>query len=175
MVRLATHAVSRFALHYFVRKWHRHLPRARPGDMSRFGVSPVGACLAGCVGVASVGRPAARKMPTGVLEVDRVATNGTANACSALYGAAARWARKHSDAMWLVTYTLYDEPGVSLKAAGWYRDPWYRGRRQPKWTVAGASRADRQGPVAERKQRWWLPLRRDVHPIQWLPKMGEPR
>ena len=52
------------------------------------------------------------------LEVNRVATDGTPNACSALYGAARRAAFALGYKK-LVTYILDTEPGTSLRAAGW--------------------------------------------------------
>ncbi len=70
-------------------------------------------------GVAIVGRPVSRVLQDGwTAEVTRVATDGTRNACSKLYGAAWRAARALG---WrtLVTYTLDTEPGTSLRAAGW--------------------------------------------------------
>jgi len=70
-------------------------------------------------GVAIVGRPVARRLDNGLtLEVLRVATDGCRNACSALYGACRRvaWGLGYKR---LVTYTLNDESGVSLYAAGW--------------------------------------------------------
>ena len=70
-------------------------------------------------GVAIVGRPVARSLDNGLrLEVNRVATDGCPNACSALYGAARRacFALGYKS---LITYVLHTEPGTSLKAAGW--------------------------------------------------------
>jgi hypothetical protein len=52
------------------------------------------------------------------LEVNRVATDGTPNACSALYGAAWR-ATKALGYKRLITYTLPEEGGSSLRGAGW--------------------------------------------------------
>jgi hypothetical protein len=71
------------------------------------------------VGVAIVGRPVARMRDDGVtLEVTRLCTDGTQNACSFLYGACARatFALGYER---LGTYTLQDEGGASLRAAGW--------------------------------------------------------
>jgi hypothetical protein len=51
-------------------------------------------------------------------EVTRVATDGTRNACSILYGAAWRAARALGYRK-LVTYTLPEEGGASLRGAGW--------------------------------------------------------
>lgn len=71
------------------------------------------------VGVAIVGRPVSRMLDNGwVLEVNRCCTDGTKNACSMLYGAAWR-AAKALGYRKLITYTLPDEGGASLKASGW--------------------------------------------------------
>lgn len=71
------------------------------------------------VGVAVVGRPVARMLDNGwTLEVNRVCTDGHRNACSMLYGAAWR-AAKALGYKKVVTYTLPEEGGASLRAAGW--------------------------------------------------------
>ena len=73
-------------------------------------------------GVAVIGRPIARNLDDGeTCEVTRVATDGTKNACSMLYGAASR-AAKALGYRRVVTYTLERELGVSLKASGWKED-----------------------------------------------------
>lgn len=168
--RLTTREISRADLRAGVALWHRHLPRARPGEVARFGVYDASGR---CRGVASVGRPAARLMMPGVLEVDRVATDGAPNACSALYGAAARWCARHRrDVQWLVTYTLKTEPGTSLTAAGWIEDARYKGAARRSWAGPNRARSEREGLVAGVKRRWWLPLCRAVHPVQWLPEMA---
>ena len=70
-------------------------------------------------GVAMVGRPVARHFDDGfTLEVNRTCTDGTANANSALYGAAWRTARALGYRR-LITYTQEGESGSSLRAAGW--------------------------------------------------------
>lgn len=74
------------------------------------------------VGVVIAGHPVARKADDGrTLELVRLTTEGDRNACSRLYGAACRAAfamgyRK------VITYTLADEPGSSLRAAGFRQD-----------------------------------------------------
>jgi hypothetical protein len=71
------------------------------------------------VGVAIVGRPVSRVLDDGTrLEVTRLCTDGTHNACSFLYGAVARaaWALGYDR---VGTYIRVDEPGTSLRAAGW--------------------------------------------------------
>lgn len=71
------------------------------------------------VGVAVAGRPVARMIDQErTLEVMRVATDGSKNACSMLYGAIRR-AAKALGYDRLITYTLESEPGTSLKASGW--------------------------------------------------------
>jgi hypothetical protein len=71
------------------------------------------------VGVVMVGRPVARMLDDGAtLEVTRCCTDGTKRAASMLYGAAWR-ATKALGYGRLITYTLVEEPGTSLRAAGW--------------------------------------------------------
>lgn len=74
------------------------------------------------VGVGIAGRPNAKELDTGVaVEVTRVATCGTPNACSRLYAALCRAAAAlgYVDA-W--TYTLASECAACVRAAGFQRD-----------------------------------------------------
>jgi hypothetical protein len=98
----------------FVKQHHRHHGKARGHKFS------LGAALGEkIVGVAIVGRPVARALDDGAtLEVLRVATDGTRNACSFLYGACRR-ATFALGYKRLVTYTLSEESGISLRAAAW--------------------------------------------------------
>ena len=94
---------------------HRHHRRPRGHKLS------VGVALEDgtVVGVAVLGRPVSSVLDDGwTLEVTRVATDGTSNACSALYGAARRIARAMGYRR-AITYTQHPEPGTSLRAAGW--------------------------------------------------------
>jgi hypothetical protein len=98
----------------YVARVHRH---HQPVRGYKFAIG----CAEGTTvkGVAICGRPVARYNDDGwTLEVYRVATDGTMNACSFLYGACWRAARELG---WkrLITYTLKEEPGTTLKAAGW--------------------------------------------------------
>lgn len=98
----------------FVELVHRHHPAVVGHKFSL-------ACVEGerVCGVAVVGRPVARMLDDGLtLEVTRCATDGTRNACSALYGAARR-ATFALGYKRLVTYTLASEGGGSLRGAGW--------------------------------------------------------
>lgn len=71
------------------------------------------------VGVVIVGRPVARMRDDGITaEVTRLCTDGTKDACSFLYGAAARAAFALGFKR-VGTYILASEPGTSLTAAGW--------------------------------------------------------
>jgi hypothetical protein len=98
----------------FVRQHHRH--HDAPWGW-KFGV---GASQEDrLVGVAVVARPVNRHMDDGkTLEVTRLCTDGTKNASSYLLGKAARetYARGYTS---LITYTLPEEGGSSLRAAGW--------------------------------------------------------
>lgn len=97
----------------FVRQWHRHHGEVR-GAKFCVAVGYDHVC-----GVAIVGRPVARLLDDGwTLELTRLATDGTKNACSMLYAACWRAARAMGYRK-LVTYILENESGVSLTAAGW--------------------------------------------------------
>ena len=100
----------------FVAKYHRH---RGPVTGHRFSLGCVRREDQGLCGVAIVGRPLARKInDETTVEVLRLCTDGTPNACSALYGACLR-AASALGYQRIITYTLEDEPGTSLKAAGW--------------------------------------------------------
>lgn len=102
-------------------------------------------------GVAIVGRPVARLAgsPRDVAEVVRLCTDGTPNAPSMLYGAAAR-AAKAIGFRRIQTYTLPSEGGVSLRAAGWEYEG-AAGGGQWKHTDGKPRRTDQPTDV---KWRW---------------------
>ena len=99
-----------------VHQWHRH---HQPSQGHRFSIGAIdtGGHLHGA---AIVGRPVARLAgsPRDVLEVVRLVTDGTRNACSILYAAAAR-AGLAMGYRRIQTYILDEETGTSLIAAGW--------------------------------------------------------
>ena len=98
----------------FVAEHHRH-HKPVPGMKFCVGVAE-GEKI---VGVAIVGRPVARHLDDGwTLEVNRTCTDGTRNANSMLYGAAQR-ATFALGYKTLITYTLPEEGGASLRGAGW--------------------------------------------------------
>jgi len=97
----------------FISREHRH-HQAPVGGLFAIGAAIDGAI----VGVVVVGRPVARMLADGwTVEVTRLATDGSRNACSMLYRAAWRAARAMGYRR-LVTYTLPEEGGSSLRAAG---------------------------------------------------------
>jgi hypothetical protein len=98
----------------FVKEYHRH-HQPVPGCKFCVGVSNGGKI----VGVAIVGRPIARHLDNGwTLEVNRTCTDGTKNVNSMLYGACQRAAFALGYKK-LITYTLPEEGGASLKASNW--------------------------------------------------------
>lgn len=71
------------------------------------------------VGVAVSGRPVARALDDGLtVEVTRLCTDTTPNACSMLYSASRRAAEAKGYRRGL-TYILASESGASLRAVGW--------------------------------------------------------
>lgn len=136
-------------------KWNLETHRRRPrlqGAMWAVAVERAGVV----VGVAIVGRPARLIDDGHTLTVARVAVvegdaapNGNKGACSKLYGACARAAKAMCAR--LFTYTDLDEPGTSLRAAGWIDDGETRGG-----VVDG--REGRQLEIEPcRKRRWRAP------------------
>src|SRR5947209_10324264 len=131
----------------FVRRFHRH---SLPAVGCKFAV--------GCqvdgklVGVAIAGRPVCRRHDDGVtLEVLRVCTDGTPNACSFLYARVARVARMMGYRR-ILTYTLEEESGASLRAVA----ARITGRVEPQeWSVPSPPRRS-QAVYHEPMGRWGL-------------------
>lgn len=104
--------------HAFVLANHRHNRSLPAGDVFRVALALDGEIVA----VAIAGYPIAEGLNDGrSLEITRVCTLGTKNACTRLYGALGR-AAKALGYLTLWTYTLASEPGVSPRAAGFYLD-----------------------------------------------------
>ena len=129
----------------FIRQHHRH-HSVPVGALWWHGAHDDDGVL---IGVAIVGRPVARRLDDGLtVEVTRLCTNGAHNACSMLYGAARRVAMDKGYRR-VITYTLPEEGGASLRAAGWD----YLGRTPGKsWSVKSRPREDKH-PLGE-KDRW---------------------
>ena len=139
-----------------IRQWHRH---HQPSKGHKFSI---GAEEGGkLVGAVIVGRPVARGVDhRTTAEVARLVTDGTKNACSFLYSAAAR-AVKELGYKRIQTYVLASESGTSLRAAGWRLDGttkggrWIRDHDDPtarQLLLDGGTRRGDQ-PM-EPKQRW---------------------
>ena len=119
----------------FVARLHRH-HKPVVGHKFSIGLSDNGTLR----GVAIVGRPVSRHQDNGeTLEVTRCCTDGVANGCSMLYGAARRatFALGYDR---LITYTLATENGSSLKASGWKL---LGERRGGSWNVPIRQRVDK--------------------------------
>lgn len=161
----------------FVKKTHRHLP-STTHHLWAIGLwaDPF------LIGVAIVGLPVARLLcsptgaPTETLEVVRLAVvEGVANGCSTLYGACARAARAMG-ATRLLTYTRADEPGTSLRAAGWRRDEGLFGGGDAD--RPGRRRTKRAQDEQIRRHRWWAPwstaLPARAEPVEQAPREEHP-
>lgn len=121
----------------YVNAVHRHhkAPRGHKFSLGVFTTDGVQ------VGAAIVGRPVARAFDNGsTLEVTRVATDGTPNACSALYGAIWGGAKRFGY-LRVITYTQQGEDGASLRAVGWRQVTQLRAR--PGWDAPSRPRASR--------------------------------
>jgi hypothetical protein len=102
-------------------------------------------------GVCIVGRPVSRHLDNGAtLEVNRCCTDGVKNGCSMLYGAAWR-AAKAMGYKKLLTYTLPQEGGASLRAAGWICIGEAGGGN---WNVNSRPRVDTREDLQQLKLRW---------------------
>lgn len=130
----------------FVQEHHRH-HKPSAGHKFSIGVKDKSGRL---VGVAICGRPVSRHLDDGVtLEINRLCTDGTKNACSILYGAAYR-AAKAMGYKRIITYILASETGASLKAAGYLYEGIAGGL---EWNGERIPKRKGQYP-REMKQRW---------------------
>lgn len=128
----------------FVQKYHRH---HKPTTGHKFSIS----CYDGerLCGVAICGRPVSRHLDNGLtLEINRLCTDGTYNACSMLYSACARIA-KDMGYRKIITYILQSENGASLKASGFVCEGEAGGEI---WTGKRSGRDN--GVPHEKKTRW---------------------
>jgi len=159
----------------FVGRVHRH-HAPLPGGFAWFCVAAIVDAVT--VGVAIAGRPTNRNNDDGqTVEVLRLATDGTANACSALLGSCAR-AAKAIGARRIITYTLTAESGASLRGAGWECECGDTGKSW--WTHAGSrTAAVSRDHMGQHKARWGLtfrsaiPVRDDTpSPLQGMLALG---
>jgi len=160
---LAAMPLTRDQANEGIRRWHRHHKRVQG---FRFAIGAVSGSE--IVGIGVVARPRARNTDQyRIAEVSRVSTNGHRNACSFLYSRCARAA----DAMGfdsIQTFTLPEESGVSLRAAGWIDEgiqPTHGEGREG--SRPGRRRDQPEGP--KRRWRMWLnrkPATKDLRATQ---------
>jgi len=138
-----------------VEKWHRHHAPI-PGGFAWWCVAAVANGVV--VGAAIAGRPTNRNNDDGqTVEVLRLATDGTPNACSALLGACVRAARAIG-ARRIITYTLSTEGGASLRGAGWVCECGNTGKSW--WTHEGTRPAAvMREHMGQTKARWAVNFR----------------
>ena len=137
--------------------WHRHHARL-PGGFAWFCIGAVnGGKLAGVV---ICGRPTNRNNDDRqTVEVLRLATDGTRNACSFLLGRSAKASRAMGAAR-IITYTLDDEGGASLCAAGWRQS---KTHIKSWWTHPGSRKpAVARDHMASTKTGWVCDLSEPV-------------
>lgn len=133
------------AANEFVVRHHRHLKKPARGCVFCVSVWKDGELC----GVAIFGRPA-RMLQDGLTGViTRCCTDGTPNACSKLYATVAKAARTLGYER-IITYTLPEEGGASLKAAGWTCEG--DGFGGGTWSREGRERID-EHPL-QPKLRW---------------------
>lgn len=144
MSRLMLARVQLREANSFVGVVHRH-----HGPVRGHGFSIGAARDAQLVGVVIAGRPVSRGWDfRAIAEITRLATDGTPNACSFLYGAARRAALAMGYRS-VITYTLASEPGASLRAAGFRFVHVVPGR---SWSCRSRPRTDKH-PTAD-KHLW---------------------
>lgn len=146
------------AANAYVARWHRHHAPIPPG-FPWFCVAAV-TDQGEIVGVGIAGRPTNRNSDDGqTVEVLRVATDGHLNACSVIYGALAR-AAKAVGAAAIITYTLDNETGASLRGSGWLREK--EGIMSFWWDERTRTPAIRRPHMDIAKVRWAVRFRDPV-------------
>lgn len=151
---------------YLVSQWHRH---HQPAQGHRFSIGSIDD--EGIIhSAAIIGRPVARLagIPRDVLEVVRLVSDGTPNACSILYSAAAR-AGLALGYKRIQTYILESEIGTSLRAIGW-KSEGLAGGGQWKHTDGKPRRTDQ--PIGL-KERWSKDLNVRIDPVKIPKKMSD--
>jgi len=141
LMKLIVTPISIREANQFIENFHRHNKPTNGGKFS------IGACFGDeLVGVAIVGRPVARMLDDGVTgEVTRVCVvdHAPKNTCSFLYGRCWRiWQQMGGTRM--ITYTLQEESGSSLRGAG--------------WKIVGEVKPEKSGWDRANRKRDWQPI-----------------
>lgn len=158
----------------FVECYHRHNLRTSR-DGGKFAVAV--ASSAQIVGVAIVGNPLSATLMDGfTAEVLRacVLPEAPRNCNSLLYGACRRiWFEVGGCK--ILTYTLTEESGASLRGAGWMLADTVKGRNtNATWGKADHLRRREQAIYAQAKRRWEaLNPNADVVSVRWPVKVTE--
>jgi hypothetical protein len=141
--------VSRDEARAFIRRVHRHKPKPPAAEVLRSGLAYRGQLVA----VALAGMPCKELMDGRTLEITRVAVDGVVESgCSRMYGSLRRaasalgWSR-------IYTYTRADEPGTSVRAAGFRRDADLPARNRVGWE----NRPGREAEEPTDRVRWVWP------------------
>lgn len=146
-----------------VTTWHRHHAVTQGHRFSLGVVDEAGELHGAC----TVGRPVARLAghPRAVAEVTRLVSDGTPNACSMLYAAAARAAQAMGFER-IQTYILEAELGTTLRASGWVSEG-----------LTGESRPyrRREGRVPLGQKERWVKRLNAVQPVVMLPPSVDDR
>lgn len=130
----------------FVKRLHRH-HKPPQGSICQVAISD-GEKIRG-VGIA--GRPVARNLQDGfTAEITRCCTDGAKNGCSMIYGALWRAVRALGYRR-LITYTLPQEGGSSLKASGFKLVGMAGGGN---WNVPSRPRVDTNEELQQQKFKW---------------------
>jgi len=162
-VRLHVEPISSGMANDYINSVHRHHDAVEWGGVfMRLGALTEDGEIRGVV---TLSIPvAANRLTDGsrTVEVTRLATDGTPNACSLLYAACARIAHAAGFSR-ILTYVLDTETGVSLTASGWTRDEGNFGNLT--WT----NRPGRSGKNFGPKHRWSKTFTRLDRPAQRLP------
>lgn len=136
------------AANEFVKAYHRH---HKPTTGHKFSVACYDDEKLVCVAIC--GRPVSRHLDNGyTLEINRLCTDGTYNACSKLYSACKRIAKEMGYDK-IITYILKSENGASLKASGFTCEGEAGGKM---WT---GGRCRDNGVPQEMKTRWSINLK----------------
>lgn len=143
----------------FIKRLHRHHD---PDQGDRFCLGAWDTERDRLCGVAVVGRPRAPALQNRypwLLEVTRVCTDGTRNACSFLYANATRVAEARG---WtaVITYTLRSEGGASLRALGWWPE-----ELKPRTGIGWENREGRAADGVHGEVRWLWMSRFEFHAL----------
>ena len=142
-MRLETRWIPLRIARAFIRQHHRRL-KSLQGAIFVVGCFEAGRLC----GVATGGRPQARVQDNGYdIEITRVATDGTKNACSALHGRCRRVAQAFGFRV-IRSKTLLEEMGASMRASGFEEDGLTDGG---EWSRPGRQR---ETVNASQKRRW---------------------